>query len=245
MTSCLFLDFDGVLFDTAYECAVVTWCVRHGVRENYPGVTLDERFLRRFYDLKPYIRRAREYAVFASDAYLAVTDQASLDAVIARDLRAEELEAFEKQFYAMRERIKAASFDWWIGLNRPYPWAVDLLRARQDRTVVVSLKDGRTIGDTLGHWHLTARRVCDHAYAPTKRDAIVRVAAELGLALPRSVFVDDNVDHLLDLRAAGVVPVLADWGYVTPSQRRAAVDAGIEVATRETIASILARTLSG
>ena len=239
MTALRFFDFDGCLFDTAYECAVVAWCVRHGIAGGFQSVAVDAEFLRRFYALKPYIRYAREYVVFSSDRYLSIRDQAGLDAVLGSEVSHPQLEDYQERFYSTREAIKAESFEAWLALNRPYPFAVEALRCVADTAIILSSKDRKTIVETLAACRVTPLAVHDFSYAPSKLGALERLHQELGLSLDGAVFLDDNVDHLLEAQGSGVRPVLASWGYVSPEQRERARAAQVAVATRANLRALL------
>lgn len=232
-------DFDGCLFDTAYECAVVAWCVRDGIERDFASVTMDAEFLHRFYAVKPYIRYAREYVVFSSDAYESITDQAALTRVVTARLSAAELDAYQDRFYQTREAIKKESFSGWLALNRPYPFAVDALRSVADTAVILSSKDRKTIVETLSASGITPRAVCDFTYAPTKLEALRKLSQKLGVALQEAVVLDDNVDHLLELQGSGVRPLLASWGYVSPEQRERARAARIALATPANLRTLM------
>jgi len=234
-----FFDFDGCLFDTAYECAVVAWCVRYDITREFRSVNVDPEFLRRFYGLKPYIRYAREYVVFSSESYLSIADQAGLDRVLASEVSRKQLEDYQDRFYRTREAIKLESFEAWLALNRPYPFAVEALRCVADTAIIVSSKDRKTIVETLTASHVRPLGVYDFSYAPSKLAALNRLREEVGLSLDGAVFLDDNVDHLLETHASGVRPVLASWGYVSPEQGERARAARIAVATPTNLRTLL------
>ncbi len=239
MTRVQFFDFDGCLFDTAYECAVVAWCVRCGITERFQSVEVDRQFLRQFYVLKPYVRYAREYVVFCSDEYLSLHDQASLDAMLSSAGVRSQLESYQERFYRMRELIKAESFEAWLALNRPYPFALEALRCVAESAIIVSSKDSKTILELLAASQVTPRGVYDFSYASSKLGVLRRLRQELGVSLAGAVFLDDNVEHLLKAQESGVRPVLASWGYVAPEQRERADTMGIAVATAGNLRQIL------
>ena len=107
--SVTFFDFDGCLVDTAHECAVVSWCVREGISADFDAVKVEQRFLERFYEIKPYVRYAREYVVFQSGIYEEVSTEADLRRVLAESLTEAEGLEYAEQFYATREAMKDES----------------------------------------------------------------------------------------------------------------------------------------
>jgi UDP-glucose 4-epimerase len=234
-----FLDFDGCLVDTAYECAVVAWCVRNGIDSGFGAVSVEPGFLRQFYVLKPFIRYAREYHVFAADAYASIGDEDSLRSYLASEASPEELKAYETRFYETREAIKEESFEYWLSLNKPYAFAVEALRMIAHRAAIVSGKDRKTIEEILAVEQITPLAVCDFSYAPNKAAAVRRLTAERSLDAAGAVFLDDNLDHLMQVREAGVDPVLASWGYVSTGQRAQAEEGGVAVATEENLRTVL------
>jgi phosphoglycolate phosphatase-like HAD superfamily hydrolase len=233
-----FFDFDGCLFDTAYECAVVVWCVRHDITRDFRSVNVGPEFLHRFYALKPYIRYAREYIVFSSESYLSIADQVGLDRALTTEVSRTQLEEYQDRFYRTREAIKGESFEAWLALNRPYTFAVEALRRVAETAIILSSKDRKTIVETLTAADVSPLGVYDFSYAPSKLAALNRLREE-GLSLDGAVFLDDNIDHLLEAHASGVRPVLASWGYVTPEQGTRARAAHIPVATPTNLRALL------
>ena len=237
--SVTFFDFDGCLVDTAYECAVVAWCAREGVTASYATTPIDRDFLQRFYEIKPYVRYAREYVVFDSQIYEEIQSEADLRRILEQSFPEHKQIEYQERFYAMREAMKGESFEAWLALNRPYDLAMDALRIAGPEAVIISGKDEKTISQILNVLSVKTWAICDHKYAGTKRAAVEKWSRLENVELSGQPFLDDNLDHLIQLDGIPVRPVLASWGYVSTSQLDAALGANIDVATEADVSAVL------
>ena len=226
----LFLDFDGVVCDSERECFVSSWLT---YRELYGPGTVPERISlqsrRRFRALRPLIRSGEDYVVIqhilareaAQPGYRGPASQDAFDAC-RRTLGAKRIATWKRAMAATRDRFLQRDKDGWLGLNRIYPHMRTLLDGSDlDNVRILSTKAAPLVCEILrAHAIPLPDAAVFHAASnPDGADTrkLDMITAQLD-AVPgaHALFVEDQLDHLLDNGDARITTYLADWGYVLP-----------------------------
>ena len=245
----LALDFDGVISDSAPEAFVVA--VR-AFREEFPdgGIAPDAEddaaLFARFLEIMPLGNRAEDYGVALSaiSRGIPLPDQDAYDAFYGTLDRAR-LKSFHKRFYKVRHAWTDADPAGWFARIQPYPampgWIAR--RSRDVRFAVATAKDKRSVGRLLERYGLAEffaeDWVHDKETGVSKRAHITAIATQAGCAASEVVFIDDKVNHLIDVAETGARCVLAGWGYNGRREHRVASQAGLEIATLENLDALL------
>jgi phosphoglycolate phosphatase-like HAD superfamily hydrolase len=256
----LALDFDGVLCDSAHEIFPVALRTYAALRPSsrlaadhgdsvasVTAATLDDALYRSFCNLLPLGNRAEDFGVAldALDEGRDLPDQEAYDAYRAsRD--PEWLAAFHRRFYEQRSVLRDGDRRAWLALHAPYPGFRSVLgtAARRSLLAIASAKDETSVRVLLSSFGLDPLfppgSVLDKEAGVEKTDHLAALSERLGIPFQEITFIDDKINHLLKVRSLGVTPVLAGWGFNTPREHRLARQAGVPVATLDTIGSLLA-----
>jgi phosphoglycolate phosphatase-like HAD superfamily hydrolase len=226
----LALDFDGVISDSAREAFVValrTHCTLE------PGSLLSplaarvtpenldaEPLYSRFIEIMALGNRAEDYelSLRALEVREPIPDQAGYDAFKA-GLDADGLRRFHKAFYRVRAQWATADPAGWLSAMAPYPRFVEVLRRRggELNLAIATSKDRRSARELLVHYGVAdlfpEHRVLDKETGVSKRSHLELLRDEFGTRFEDMTFVDDKVNHLVDVAPLGVRCVLAAWGY--------------------------------
>ena len=254
----LFLDFDGVVCDSERECFVSSWLTYRELCG--PGI-LPERISlqsrRRFRDLRPLIRSGEDYVVIqdilareaAQPGYRGPASQDAFDAC-RRTLGAKRIATYKRAMAATRDRYLQRDKESWLALNRIYPHMRALLAgADLDNVRILSTKAAPLVCEILrAHAIPLPDAAVFHAASnPDGADTrkLDMIAAQLD-AVPgtHALFVEDQLDHLLDNEDARIATFLADWGYVLPhwlGQADHLLRRGVEVIDSPRMAALLQR----
>jgi hypothetical protein len=143
-----------------------------------------------------------------------VKDQAGFDA-IAREYDGQRLETFEELFDSARARLFAQDRSSWLGKNRVYPHVqTGLSRLPKGAPFfVLSTKRPQFIAEILGAagFDIPAQRIrFSGEIAKLSFLEDMRIAS----GVEKTVFIDDQIDHLLGRRPPAAEIYLASWGYV-------------------------------
>ena len=234
----LFLDFDGVVCDSERECFVSSWLTYQelsgrgdgdgGGAARWPSqISLHAR--RRFRQLRPLIRSGEDYVVIqrilareeAQPDYGAPVTQDTFDAY-RQALGGTRIATYKSALAATRNRFLDRDKAGWLALNRLYPHMQHLLAGCDLTNVrILSTKAAPLVCEILRAHDipLPDSAVFHAASNPDGADArkLDMIAAQLDtLPATGALFVEDQLDHLLDNRDRRIVTYLADWGYILP-----------------------------
>jgi phosphoglycolate phosphatase-like HAD superfamily hydrolase len=215
----LCLDFDGVICDSVLECLVSSWIAYYReLAESQPshvavGLRSD------FAALRPFIRSGEDYILIQEllDRSLVIKNQQDFDSYISA-AGAERMKRFKALFYKAREELVERDRDYWLSLNPVYPHMEEALRglAGREELHIVSTKRANFIAEILASRGIEFPLSRIHYASNIEKIEIVdALLAESNLE--RSVFVDDQIDHLRrEGMSAGIDSKLAAWGYIKP-----------------------------
>ena len=237
----LFIDFDGVICDSAAECLFSSWVAydrltrlcptrhrptRHAQPDGRAGphpdtppsfpVTLRERFL----DLRPFIRAGDDYVLIQHLLATGRTPahQEEFDRE-RRDAGPQLLARYADELNRVRQELMVHERNHWLRLNPLYPGMAEILHAADwDSTWILSTKRPRYIEAILAfHDVPVPARAILHAAAVSKLDMVAAVLDERQAG--RAALVDDQLDHLVGNDDPRIAVYLAAWGYAKPEWR--------------------------
>jgi len=222
----VFLDFDGVLFDTVKEAFAV--CLLATGRSSRPEeidyATEDYRIFRKLrYLIGPawnylYLLKVTEEAKTSNianpeDRYLDYIAQA----------KAPDYKDFEESFFSARESLKRKHEDLWLKLNSPYGFLFsleNLVKKYPGNFFIVTTKDTETVLKLLNFHGLDFSRKNIYGKESlerfkTKQRVISNIMDEY--SIDDAIFVDDNKLYLSSCSGlAGVKVLQSEWGYIPP-----------------------------
>ena len=186
-------DFDGVLFDTAYEAYVVA-------KVAYQN-TVNSDFYCDYEDFLSY-----RHKVATAWNYKYVLDCISINNLgvgdyitLIQNAKEEDYLTFEEVFFMEREKLKKKCFSKWLDLNKPYPIVQKMinLKLNYQNVFIVSTKDKQTIIDILKKYD-GFNISDDHIYGHDdykkyqNKSAIIKKKI---LTKERLIFIDDSDKH--------------------------------------------------
>jgi phosphoglycolate phosphatase-like HAD superfamily hydrolase len=220
----VFLDFDGVLFDTVKEAYCVCM-IAMGKASGISGVNLDSPYFHEFHRYRFLIGPAWNY-YYLVPLIDEKIDYPSLDVENAyhKAIRSPALEkhnAFESLFFSTRKRIREAEPENWLSLISLYTFANDLRTLIKDHPeyfFLITTRDRSSALYILQDHHLVFLE--DNIFGKEEyRIANSKRAIIQGLIddrqIEESIFIDDLEDHLLACDAMeNLISIQARWGYV-------------------------------
>jgi phosphoglycolate phosphatase-like HAD superfamily hydrolase len=218
----LFLDFDGVICDSATECLATSlsaYAVLHPGRSRGDD-DRDARVREKFFELRPYVRNGEDYLFMREmiDLGIEIKSQVDFDDYIARS-PAGLAGKYREAFYDARSKSFAEDPGKWLSANPIYPHMAGPLREHGFRPglFILSTKRTKFIEAILSHngIKLSTDRILESGEGERKVDRISRVLDEGGAG--RAVFVDDQVEHLVANEDARIETCLPIWGYIEKS----------------------------
>jgi phosphoglycolate phosphatase-like HAD superfamily hydrolase len=232
----LALDFDGVLCNGLKEYFATAWrayCRLWQVEGTDPPAGVAESF----YRLRPVVETGWEMPVLVRSLVVGISESdilAHWSEVCQRIVEREELEPaiLAVEVDGIRDEWIAADLDGWLAIQQFYPGTVrrlQLLLESSVRVAIVSTKEGRFIRQLLDRQGITfpADAIFGKEAGQPKHDTLRQLLNSGRDRLPQALwFVEDRLKTLQSVRQqtdlVGAKLFLAEWGYTTAADRRAA-----------------------
>lgn len=233
-TAGVFLDFDGVLFDSALEACVIGGMTWKGVSAKQAAHHSQEFCQFRYLisdpkDVLSLLKTLEE----ANGAEAAVVE--NVFARISAALSDEDASDFRNAFFSCRANMRNTDPAQWLELQRPYTFLDDIKSLMTDQPecfFIVSTKDGETIKHLMAGEGI---RLSDDAIFGSEafqefgsKRAIIEALMDRH-SFTATLFIDDHRPHLNDCKnVAGIKLLLAGWGYVVPGDSVATMGEALE-----------------
>lgn len=221
----LFLDFDGVLFDTLKEAYLLCRYIFYKIDVRLP---IEPDKYARFYKFKYLVNNSWQYYYLMKCLSNDFLDNKLIkeynNYLLNRDVNSEKI--FDKDYYAVRETLKNTMQDFWISLEEPFEFFFDvktLFEKRKFDVVIVSRKDFSSIKFRLNQYGLS---ISDkNIYGKEQLEKYQQKGEFLKEYMlknnvNRAFFVDDNSKNLLSCQnILNLKCFLAGWGNIGISEK--------------------------
>ena len=222
----VFLDFDGVLFDTVKEAYCVSM-VALDKAADISGVNLDSPHFQVFRELRFLVGSAWSYYYLMPLVDEKLKDP-SLDAEEAfRNAIQNQSPAwhcvFEEKFFEARRIFRETEHDVWLSLIAPLGLVEglrDLIEENAEKFFLITTRDRGSVLNILnafqvGFWEENVLGNEEYAAYSSKLNIIQRLTRDR--KIEESLFVDDFEQHLIACNTIdNLIPIQALWGYVAP-----------------------------
>ena len=230
----LFLDFDGVLFDTLREVYLVNRCQYRGTSF---FSTVDEENYRLYYKYKFLVYNIWMFYYFNPLIFGGIKEgniiPAFKEALLSRDKVSEE--KFCEEFLKIREDLIKNHYDFWQTLEKPYDFFFEIKKLYENKkinVVVASKKNKTSIIERFKHYDLDfdenkvfAREILNNYFS--KADFFVEYMQENNYT--DAIFVDDNINNIMPCKKyKNIKTILALWGNTAPNSKGCSQDEAIK-----------------
>lgn len=216
MKKILFLDFDGVLFDTVDEAYYVCLNTQYCKSKRYPEHSLDI-----FRKYRTLVGPAWNY-FYVMDAIENGFDLSNNSMFILTD----EAKHFEEDFFATRREIKKNDYKLWLKLNKKYYFLERLEELQNELNLyiyIITTKDKQTVKDLLEEFKIDFLK----EEFILGKDIFTQLGSKRNMLLyilekehGQAIFIDDLYEHLKPCKnIENLMLVQAEWGYVDENNR--------------------------
>jgi len=211
------LDFDGVIMDGINECMLVSW----NVFNKKPLTDFNHRSLREvpnefvslFNRLRNYVRHDGHFIVPYYVNGIDVTDGRSFDFIynnLPENIKSE----FRSNFAKYRRKVKESFPEYWISLHDELIELKEIVDLGVDIRIV-SGKDAESILFLLNNKNIDIDPDKIHGRTVEKDTILKSIKSESDQNNEQLIFIDDNLNNIIDAKASGVNSWWASWGFHT------------------------------
>ncbi|MBU0580537.1 MAG: hypothetical protein KKA19_05110 [Candidatus Margulisbacteria bacterium] len=238
MTRAVFLDFDGVLFDTVKEAYIICKLAENKGFSIAEASFQDTEY-KLFKEYRYLIAHAWEYqallAVIKKYLNQEITDCEAEFLQASKTLDPYKSEAYEKNYFRQRTILRESNQEKWLEFNEPYQFLYDIARNIEnylEQVYIITTKDKPAVLDLfLSRCGLLNRcKVYD-------KDSCRKYNTKGGLIANlmdknkylRGLYIDDCLLHLKSAQyLQNVECYLASWGYTARNQEGISQDEAVK-----------------
>ena len=218
----LFLDFDGVLFDTLYEVYLINRkvCINQDIfddinKENY---RLYSKYKYLVYNIWMFLYY--NPLLFKNCPENEIVSRFE-SAILKRDKKQEEI--FCDKFIYERKKLINEHFDFWKNLERPYEFFYfikELYDTKHPEIVVVSKKNKSSIVERFQSYDFNLDKnkifACEYLEKYSSKGEFINEYMENN-GFKKAIFVDDNSNNVKTVNNPNVLAITALWGNAQPN----------------------------
>lgn len=236
MKKIVVFDFDGVICNSTEECMITgynAW-LKYNKKNNFirSSEEVPSDLAQYFRPLRSLVRTAGQYfLIFNSYKNGQINTEADFNDYCRKC--EDEISEYEKLFFQSRDILRDQDVTYWLNLLYSYEDFSENMKKVIIKTdvYIVTGKDKDSVRTFLLHAGIDfqASRIYDKDAAHNKVGALKEIAQRENRALAEIVFLDDNINHLLEPKEAGCLVYLAGWGYHLQEHLQKAVYNKIEI----------------
>lgn len=221
----IFLDFDGVLFNTVKE-AYATAIISIGMYTTIKDIDFTSKHYTSFLKYRYLVGPAWNYKYIL--AYLGEEDFLNKYQAKVKCVQKKDYSDFESGFFQTREVLRNNNFSSWLSLNEAYTFLTQLkplLKDRPEKFCIVTTKDKATVLKLLETEGIifsvdSIYDQKDFENYGNKAEIIKKIIDEK--AIKKSIFIDDSQKHLEQcIKIDNLQLLQVSWGYISPSDNKA------------------------
>lgn len=248
------MDFDGVIVDSADEGLLISFQAYKKINPKTEifGRNLNlhdfkviakryESQYKKFRIYRAYLKTALDYYYILCfiDKKINIKNSSEFEKK-SRKVSADK-KKFIKEFYGTRKKFIKEDFEEWIKLEPVYPHMSNLFSKLQDNIYISTSNRKSTILKTFKHFgmKINPEHILDNTLSLDKKVHIKRIKKIENVNYSDIVFVDDQLNHFLNLKPLGINCILAGWGYINGEQIRKARRMGIKIATPNNFINVI------
>ncbi len=224
----IFLDFDGVLFDSVREAYVMARYAYSGVEVTEP---INEEHYHYFSKIRYMIVHAWHYRIqmemldqLSHGDFNVIDLERRYKTYTAQGKQSSDFE-FEQRYFDRRAKMIKEDYGRWMNLSEPYPffWGLCPLFEHSKLISIVTSKNRDAVLRSMA-WHgiiVSPELILDvnDIVASGHKGTLIR-STMLKEGVSEAYFVDDSSSNLLDCEGIeGLHCLLAGWGYCSPWEK--------------------------
>jgi phosphoglycolate phosphatase-like HAD superfamily hydrolase len=223
----VFLDFDGVLFDTVREAYAVSM-ISLDRSNRTSDIDFGSKHFEKFNQLRYLVGPAwNYYYVMKAVEEGPSTDDLEIDYKSLLDQQTQgEHCSFEKKFFQTRQQLREKEHDHWLSMIFPYNIVEDLriiMRKFKEHFFLVTTRDRESVKDLMDLHNMDI--LDSNIFAKTEYESyrskkhIIKSLIDK-YQIEEALFIDDLEEHLESCGTIeGLSTIQAKWGYVVPAKK--------------------------
>jgi len=228
----VFLDFDGVLFDSVKEAYLLTRFAYKGIEIKTP---IDKSEYSKFRKYRYLITKSWHFYYIFKLISNNVSDNEFERKYYEYMNNAEESLAseFDEKYVKARKDLMKSDFEFWDNLDSPFEFFFEIKELAKDKNykfIILTNKKRLPVKNKLEKYSLSAKLFANEELQnfSSKGEFIQKYMKNN--KIKKCYFVDDSTDNINScLKYNNIKCVLAGWGYINPAQNGYSKEEVIEI----------------
>jgi phosphoglycolate phosphatase-like HAD superfamily hydrolase len=222
MKNIIFLDFDGVLFNTvkeAYAIAMISTKRSDTIKNIDFSSEHYQNFLKYRYLVSPAWNY--KYILELLECKENINFEDSYNLLCNKACKSDYID-FENSFFETRQYLKKIDFAKWLKMNEPYPFLntiKEYLIEKNDKFIIVTTKDKETIQKLLkiNGINFNKESIYDkNDFEKYNNKANIITVLIDTYNIDNAIFIDDSIEHLEKCKHIKTLELYqANWGYIS------------------------------
>ncbi|MEE3649869.1 MULTISPECIES: HAD family hydrolase [unclassified Brenneria] len=225
------MDFDGVVVDGVDECMLIAWNVLHdrplGDFNQDVLQKIPRQMASRFKKLRNFVRHDGHFIASFSELGNEVMNNDEFSAIY-ESFSPKEKDIFRDKFIQYRKQARNTYPIFWAKLHRPLLDISKLFSTSHD-IYIVSGKDEDSISFILREHGLNVPTEKIFGRMTDKNETLTSLKLIAAAKNEEMLFIDDNIQNVIDALEHGIQSFWANWGYNIPEHKVMAHKNGINV----------------
>ena len=226
MKKAIFLDFDGVLFDTVKESFAVTEFASNKIK-SIKDLDFQGKRYKLFAKYRYLIGPAWNYFYLSKLIDVRAKNRINIEQEYEKLLKKRkkiDYRNFELDFFNIRDYLIRNYEKFWLSLNIPYNFfyqLIDIIKKNQNLFFIITTKNKNTIKKILRHYkvNISNKRIFgkfDFDIHRSKKKILDEIIKKYKIS--RGIYIDDNRGHLDACKNNKEIETLQpNWGYIKKS----------------------------
>lgn len=232
------LDFDGVIVDSIEEQYVLAVQAFENI-----GVTKErtKKFRDEFRFLRSFVRIAEDFYAFFR--IIEENGKIRFDEKEISNLRDKVLEKEKEKasnyadlYFENKKKLLKKGFKPILKLLKPNKNFISMMKklSKNYTMFIATAGDKKLTSKTMKYFgvEIPENKIVSKEDNPNKTEQMKIISEISGTGFKDIIFIEDNFENLMEASKLGIKPVLVEWGYNTPNQRKEAKKLGIPVLTK-------------
>ena len=215
----IFLDFDGVLFDSVKEAYLLARCAYKGINVKSK---IDNTEYKKFYKYRYLISKSWQFYYIFKLILNNVPDnyfEKEYNSYIA-NIENNAVTEFDKKYVKSRENLIKSDFVFWDNLDTPFDFFFKIKELSQDKKykfIILTNKKKLPVKNKLEKFSLNVELFANEDLSKyASKGAFIQKYMQDN-NIEKCFFVDDSMDNINScLEYNNIKSLLANWGYVNP-----------------------------
>jgi phosphoglycolate phosphatase-like HAD superfamily hydrolase len=220
-------DFDGVLCNSVQECLLVTYNAYHGLQSPshqriFELDAIPPAIRVQFQQLRPYLKGVEDFIpiYIAIEKNLVVNNQHDFDQL--RASYQNDLPTFQKAFHGERDFLQHQAQELWLRLNPLFDGIKEILQQHPafENMYILTTKRQKDVMEIFQANNIVFPT--DHViYIPAtaKSQRLLELLRQNEVGFSQAVYLEDQVDFLIEAQKHQIGSYLVAWGYVSDEQK--------------------------